>query len=37
VRTLGTAPGIAAALAALFVETAVPLAIALRTFRRRDW
>jgi hypothetical protein len=37
VRSLGSAPGIAAALAALVVQTAVPLWIALRVFRRRDW
>lgn len=37
VRTLGSAPGMAAALAAIVVQAAVPLAIALRVFRRRDW
>jgi len=37
VRSLGTAPGIAAALVALLVQTAVPLWLALRVFRRRDW
>lgn len=37
VRSLGTAPGIALALAALLVQTALPLAVALRVFRRRDW
>lgn len=37
VKSLGSAPGIAAALGALLVETAVPLWIALRVFRRRDW
>jgi Cu-processing system permease protein len=36
-RTLGTAPGIAVAMAALALQTALPLAVALRVFRRRDW
>lgn len=37
VRTLGSAPGMAMALAALAVQVTVPLWIALRVFRRRDW
>jgi len=37
VRTLGSAPGMAAALAAIVVQAAVPLWIAMRVFRRRDW
>ena len=37
VRTLGSGPGIAVALAALVVQAVVPLAIAMRAFRRRDW
>lgn len=36
-RTLGSAPGVALAVAALLVQAAVPLWIALRVFRRRDW
>lgn len=36
-RTLGSAPGIAVAMAALLLQTAVPLWVALRVFRRRDW
>ena len=36
-RTLGTAPGVAVALAAMALQTAVPLWVALRVFKRRDW
>lgn len=37
VRTLGTGAGIAGAVAALAVQIALPLMIALRVFRKRDW
>ncbi len=37
VRTLGTVPGIIAVLLAMLVQVAVPLALAQRVFRRRDW
>lgn len=37
VRTLGTAPGMAVAAGAMALQAAVPLAVALRVFRRRDW
>lgn len=36
-RTFGSAGGIALGLAVLAIECAVPLAIALAVFRRRDW
>lgn len=36
-RSLGTAPGAVLAGVALVVQTAVPLALAARAFRRRDW
>jgi Cu-processing system permease protein len=37
VKTFGTGGGVALGAFVLVLETAVPLAIALRTFRRRDW
>jgi Cu-processing system permease protein len=37
VRTFGTTAGIALGLAVLALETAVPLLVAARVFRRRDW
>ncbi len=36
-KAAGTAPGVALALAVLALETAVPLVVAARVFRRRDW
>ncbi len=36
-RTLGTTAGVALGLTALAIEAAVPLAVATRVFRRRDW
>lgn len=36
-RTLGTAPGVAVALVAIALQTAVPLWVAMRVFKRRDW
>ena len=37
VKTFGTGGGVALGAFVLVLETVVPLAIALRTFRRRDW
>jgi len=37
VRTLGTRGGVALGLAVLVIETLVPLALATRRFRTRDW
>jgi hypothetical protein len=36
-RSVGTGPGIALAVAVLMVEGAVPMLVAARVFRRRDW
>jgi len=36
-RMFGTGPGIALGVAMLAIETALPLAVAIQIFRRRDW
>jgi Cu-processing system permease protein len=36
-KTFGSGPGTALGIAVLFVETAVPLVLAVHLFRRRDW